>query len=70
MAFHCLDCLQETMISGRTAKRTEPQCQSCYGDLYWGSREDFMRTVAETARKKLEASVGAMIKRRLPSCRN
>lgn len=45
-------------------------CQSCYGDLYEGTRDDFMRLVARIALKNRDKSVGAMIRIRLPTCRN
>lgn len=70
MAFHCFDCLEESLVPGRKFRRTEPACQSCYGDLYRGTRDDFMRLVASIARKNRDRSVGTMIRVRLPTCRN
>lgn len=70
MAFHCFDCLQESLISGRKNKGSEPACKRCWGDLYWGSRDDFMRIIAGAARKNRDSAVGFMIRVRLPTCRN
>lgn len=70
MAFHCMDCLKESMVSGKTGKRNEPQCGACWGDLFWGTRDDFMRLVAKTSKKKLDDMVGTMIRKCLSTCRN
>ena len=69
-AFHCFDCLQESLVPGKRNKGNEPACQRCWGDLYRGTRDDFMRLIAGNARRNLEKSVGTMIRVRLPTCRN